>query len=88
MPPEQPEVASVVDAEMIQVAGRVIGLEFTASEAELMTYAVNLNYANYETMRKHELGNASLPAFHFDPRLPGYKGPRAHCQCVSAKRSM
>jgi Asp-tRNA(Asn)/Glu-tRNA(Gln) amidotransferase A subunit family amidase len=74
---KQPEVASAVDAEMIQVAGRVIGLEFTASEAELMSYAVNLNFANYETVRQHKLGNAPLPAFHFDPRLPGRMGPRA-----------
>ncbi|MCC6458395.1 MAG: amidase [Caldilineaceae bacterium] len=74
---EQPEVASAVDAEMIQVAGRVVGLDFTASEAELMTYAVNLNYANYETVRELELGNAAQPAFHFDPRLPGQQGPRA-----------
>src|SRR5829696_7197519 len=77
-PIEPPEVASAVDAEMIRTAGDVIGLEFTASEAELMTYAVNLNYANYETIRTHELGNASIPAFHFDPRLPGYTGPKAH----------
>jgi Asp-tRNA(Asn)/Glu-tRNA(Gln) amidotransferase A subunit family amidase len=72
-----PEVANVVDAAMIKIAGRVIGLEFTDSEAELMSYAVNLNYANFETIRKHELGNAPLPAFHFDPRLPGHKGPQA-----------
>lgn len=75
--PELPKVADAVDAEMIQVAGRVIGLDFTAAEAELMTYAVNLNYANFETIRQHELGNASLPAFHFDPRLPTYSSPRA-----------
>ena len=74
---KQPEVANAVDAEMIQVAGRVIGLDFTASEAELMTYAVNLNYANYETIRQFELGNAPTPAFHFDPRLPGTKAPHA-----------
>lgn len=72
---EEPEVALAVDAAMIQTAGRVIGLEFTASEAELMSYAVNLNYANYVTLRKHELGNASIPAFHFDPRVHGLSGP-------------
>jgi Asp-tRNA(Asn)/Glu-tRNA(Gln) amidotransferase A subunit family amidase len=82
---QQPEVADAVDAEMIQIAGQVIGLEFTASEAELMTYAVNLNYANYETIRQHELGNAPLPAFHFDPRLPGYVGPRALPMCERAR---
>jgi Asp-tRNA(Asn)/Glu-tRNA(Gln) amidotransferase A subunit family amidase len=38
---------------------------------------VKLNYANFETIREHELGNASLPAFHFNPRLPSYIGPRA-----------
>src|SRR5690606_8248784 len=72
-----PDVANAVDAEMIQIAGRVIGLEFTASEAELMTYAVNLNYANFEAIRQYDLGNAALPAFHFNPRLPSYHGPRA-----------
>lgn len=73
-----PEVADAVNAEMIRVAGEVIGLEFTPSEAELMTYATNINYANYETVRTHELGNAPLPAFQFNPRLPGYAGPKAY----------
>jgi Asp-tRNA(Asn)/Glu-tRNA(Gln) amidotransferase A subunit family amidase len=74
---KRPEVADAVDAEMIKTAGRVIGLDFTASEVELMTYAVNLNYANYETIRTHDLGNAQAPAFHFDPRPPGHLGPCA-----------
>jgi Asp-tRNA(Asn)/Glu-tRNA(Gln) amidotransferase A subunit family amidase len=73
---KEPDVADAVDAKMIQLAGRVIGLEFTAAEAELMTYAVNLNFANYETIHETELGNAPIPAFHFDPRLPSYAGPR------------
>ena len=72
---EGPEVALAVNAEMIQTAGRVIGLEFTASEAALMSYAVNLNYANYARIREYEFGNAPLPAFHFDPRLPGQCPP-------------
>jgi Asp-tRNA(Asn)/Glu-tRNA(Gln) amidotransferase A subunit family amidase len=74
---QDPEVADAVDAQMIQVAGKVIGLDFTAAEAELMTYAVNLNFANFETIRQHPLGNAPIPAFHFDPRPPGFKGPHA-----------
>ena len=72
---KRPAIANVVDAEMIQTAGRVIGLEFTASEAELMSYAVNLNYANHTALRARDLGNAAPPAFHFDPRLPGSGGP-------------
>src|SRR5690242_10088287 len=67
--------AKEVNAEMIRVAGKVIGFEFKPSEAELMTYAVNINHANYETLRSYELGNAPVPAFHFDPRLTGHTGP-------------
>src|SRR5215203_222096 len=74
--PKQPEVATVVDAGMIKVAGEVIGLDFTPAEAELMTKVVNINYANYATLRQHELGNAPIPAFHFDPRLAGHSGPQ------------
>lgn len=70
---DNPEPSTEVDVEMIQTAGRVIGLEFTHAEAELMQYAVNINHANYATLREKELGNAPLPAFRFDPRLPGQR---------------
>ena len=68
---DDPEVSTAVDVAMIQTAGRVVGLEFTHAEAELMQYAVNINHANYARLRDYELGNAPLPAFRFDPRLPG-----------------
>jgi Asp-tRNA(Asn)/Glu-tRNA(Gln) amidotransferase A subunit family amidase len=72
---DHPEVSTAVDVEMIQTAGRVVGLEFTHAEAELMQYAVNINHANYARLREHELDNGALPAFRFDPRLPGQAAP-------------
>src|SRR6185436_4777981 len=72
---DEPNVAAAVDAEMIKTAGRVIGIEFTPSEAELMTRAVNINYANFETLRSIEFGNAPIPAYHFNPRLASHRPP-------------
>lgn len=55
----------------LQTAARVIGLEFTAEEAELMANGVAENRAAYEKLRALDLPNSAVPALYFSPLLPG-----------------
>jgi Asp-tRNA(Asn)/Glu-tRNA(Gln) amidotransferase A subunit family amidase len=62
---EGPSTANVRDA------GRVIGLEFTDSELELMLADVSENLRGYAALRAPSLDNAVLPSLAFTPFLPG-----------------
>lgn len=56
----------------IQDAVRLAGLDFTDAEATLALTRVRQQAAHYTALRSHALGNATLPAFRFEPRLPSW----------------
>jgi Asp-tRNA(Asn)/Glu-tRNA(Gln) amidotransferase A subunit family amidase len=60
-----------ISQEIISMAVKVIGLEFTESERELMVEKVIKNLFNYEKLRTVSLDNGIPPAFRFDPIGPG-----------------
>jgi len=54
----------------IKTAAKVIGLEFTQKEINLMLEDVAENLAAYQTLRKYPLDNAVFPAIEFNPLIP------------------
>ena len=60
-------------AEALQCAERIIGLDFTEEERELMLGGVNLNLERYEELRNLEIPADTDPAFSFHPYLPGQR---------------
>jgi Asp-tRNA(Asn)/Glu-tRNA(Gln) amidotransferase A subunit family amidase len=56
---------------LIAAAEKLIGLEFSPAERELMLDDVNENLTHYEAIRKVQLDNSVLPAFQFNPVPPG-----------------
>jgi len=60
-----------ISQELIAAAEKLIGLEFTPAERELMLDDVNENLAHYQEIRKVQLDNSVPPAFQFNPILPG-----------------
>lgn len=68
-----PEVP-IVDAN-IEAAAQLIDMDFTPSERMQMVKTLKINYRNYGALRSLGFGNAELPAFHFNPRPPGYHAP-------------
>jgi len=59
-----------VSSEMISATERLLGLDFTPAERDLMLEKVNQNLANYQQLRTVRLDNDVPPALRFDPRLP------------------
>lgn len=59
------------DREAVRTAARVIGLELTDSELELMTGGVIARIAGYRRLQGIPLDNAVFPALVFEPLLPG-----------------
>jgi Asp-tRNA(Asn)/Glu-tRNA(Gln) amidotransferase A subunit family amidase len=59
-----------ISAKDIDRAAKVIGLEFTPGEIELMIKDVNDNLKAYREMRKHHLDNSVFPAINFSPLIP------------------
>jgi Asp-tRNA(Asn)/Glu-tRNA(Gln) amidotransferase A subunit family amidase len=55
----------------VRAAGRVIGLDFTDKELELMLPGVLEHLGEFERLRAPSLANSVLPAFTFSPFLPG-----------------
>ncbi len=72
----------------IKGAERVIGLDFTDAEEEMMLRGVNRNLDSYEVLRKLDIPLDTEPAITFRPYLPGKRppaaGPRAKTLRVSA----
>ncbi len=58
---------------MIQEAEKIVGLEFTDAERELMLDGVTENLAAYEKLRTISIDNSVPPALQFNPILPGMK---------------
>jgi Asp-tRNA(Asn)/Glu-tRNA(Gln) amidotransferase A subunit family amidase len=55
----------------VRTAGRVIGLDFTDAELELMVRDVGQTLAGFERLREPHLENSVLPAITFSPLVPG-----------------
>jgi Asp-tRNA(Asn)/Glu-tRNA(Gln) amidotransferase A subunit family amidase len=54
----------------IKAAAKVIGLEFTQKEINLMLEDVAENLEAYQTLRKYPLDNGVFPAIEFNPLIP------------------
>jgi Asp-tRNA(Asn)/Glu-tRNA(Gln) amidotransferase A subunit family amidase len=68
-----------VTKEEITGALKLMGLEFTDAEIDMMLRPVNTALGSYESLRKVEIGYGVEPAFHFQPGLPNraaIKGPQ------------
>jgi Asp-tRNA(Asn)/Glu-tRNA(Gln) amidotransferase A subunit family amidase len=68
-----------VTKEQITGALKLMGLEFTDAELDMMLRPVNTALGSYEALRKVEIGYGVEPAFHFQPGLPNrapIKGPQ------------
>ncbi len=74
LPASAPEAVSDAD---LAAAVRVIGLDFTAAERELMGPGVAEHRAEYAKLRAVSLPNDVPPALIFEPRLPGMRLPSA-----------
>jgi Asp-tRNA(Asn)/Glu-tRNA(Gln) amidotransferase A subunit family amidase len=74
-PPAPPEQAAAADdgpsVDDLRAAGRVIGLDFSDAELELMRRGVGENRGSLQALRDVPLGNADPPATLFTPLLPG-----------------
>ncbi len=60
-----------ITKEMLQDAEQITGLEFTDQERELMVEGLNKHLKSYEKMREVRLDNSVVPAFQFNPVVPG-----------------
>ena len=72
--PQTPDSSPVPDditLETLACAERLIGLEFTQAERELMREGVQEHRTQYDALRTVPLDNDVPPAYAFDPRLPG-----------------
>jgi Asp-tRNA(Asn)/Glu-tRNA(Gln) amidotransferase A subunit family amidase len=68
-----------VTKDQIGAALKLMGLEFSDPEIDMMLPSVNRALGNYEALRKVEIGYGVEPAFHFQPGLPNrvpIKGPQ------------
>src|SRR5580658_10387235 len=68
-----------VTKDQISAALKLMGLEFSDPEIDMMLPSVNRALGNYEALRKVEIGYGVEPSFHFQPGLPSRvptKGPQ------------
>ena len=61
--------------DMVEVAARVFGLDFTAAERDSMLDNLNNARADYEALRKIDLPNDISPALYFNPLPAGFTVP-------------
>lgn len=54
----------------VATAGKVIGLEFTSKEIQLMLKGIEGNLESYRELRNHQLDNGVFPAINFSPLIP------------------
>lgn len=62
---------SEITSQSIAVAAKVIGLDFTSEEREMMVEGVEQNQSHYEDLRGIKIDNSVPPALSFSPILPG-----------------
>jgi len=65
------EGANAVTIASIKEAEKLAGLEFTDDEREMMARGVNSLKKSFEELRSIPISNATPPALHFNPLLPG-----------------
>ncbi len=65
------DVETKITQEMLHYAHRMIGLEFTREERELMRKRVHDDLGFYQKLREVSLANSVAPAHRFDPIPPG-----------------
>ena len=63
--------APAISAEDVRAAARIVGLEFSDSEIELMLPDLNERLEVFDALRESDLPNGLAPALVFDPFLPG-----------------
>jgi len=76
-----------VTKEQIQAALKLMGLEFTDAEVDMMLPSVNRNLSTYEALRAIPVGYGVEPSFTFQPGLPGRKpiaGPQRFSTTIAA----
>ena len=79
-----------VTKEQITGALKLMGLEFSDPEIDMMLPRVNQALGNYEALRKVEIGYGVEPAFHFQPGLPNripIKGPQRFESTIPAAKA-
>lgn len=69
----QADTNGVVSTEQIRAAGKVIGLEFTEKEREMMAGGLGKRLKSYQTLRKESFPNELSPAFLFNPLPRGFQ---------------
>jgi len=69
----------------IKIAGKTIGLDFTAKEIKLMLEDVKENLEHYKTLRQFSLNNKVPPALYFSPIVPGLMFEKAPVPAVELK---
>lgn len=83
------QAATRFGKDTLKSAEKLIGLEFTEAEEELMLRSVNRNLDSYEALRALEVPLDTEPAVIFRPYLPGRRpaaaGPRAKVLTLSSK---
>jgi Asp-tRNA(Asn)/Glu-tRNA(Gln) amidotransferase A subunit family amidase len=62
-----------ITREMVVAADKLIGLDFSESEADLMLPGLNGQLDDYEALRRFHLSNAVPPAIQFNPLPVGFK---------------
>lgn len=78
-------------SDMVEVASRLFGLEFTSAERDSMLGNLNNARTNYETLRKIDLPNDVAPALYFNPLPANFKmttGPSSFRASVPGKVSL
>jgi len=72
----------------IAVAGKLIGLDFSSKEREMMVRSLSRNMTNYEKLREMSLENSIVPAFYFNPETPGMCIDKKHRSFTMSKSSI
>lgn len=70
-------------ADSLAQAEKVLGLEFTAAEREMMLKGVQQNLESYRKLRAVPLPNAVAPALRFAPQPPGSTRPQGASAAAS-----
>ena len=72
---QEEEEAGPVSKEDLDAAERIMGLEFTDEEDEMLLRNVNRNLRTYESLREMDIPLDTEPALTFDPRPVGFQMP-------------
>ncbi len=71
-------------ADMVEVAARVVGLEFSPAERDSMLDNLTNARVNYDALRKIDLSNDVAPALYFNPLPAGFQMPTGPSFCKAS----